>query len=362
MKILYFTNKMNDLYSNEKNDHDSHEEKKKIFLKLKLCGIKNYGTNCYLNSGLQIISKCEKFIHWLLKNNFPQELIFCNLLKNTCNMILNSHFYHPKDFMDYFCSKNLDFIKNAQNCSQSFIRAVLSNINKEILDYNKNYHNKILEVFNDIDQYQPNEKEKSAYKIFKNQFFPKSYPYSLFSGIIRTESKGSCDQCKEKISKFSFSNFIDYHIYLDTIQIDTSFKKVLHENLGEPIQVSSYCPNCHNRIILEDTSIIIKCPDILIFTLERYFGPINTTPIDADEEIDLKNYIDKSMLFNKDTRYELFAINVRFGQSSRYGHQICQIKKDLNWYKLDDDKIPEITPLNEYNKNSYGLFYKKKSY
>lgn len=350
--------------------HHESNGNNKNFEKLKLCGIKNYGTNCYLNSGLQIITRCEKFTNWLFTNDFPDKLKFCNILKDACNKILKESSYDPKDFIDYFCSHNIDFTKNAQNCSQSFIRAVLSDINKEIMNYAhvdkkmKEYkNNKIFEIVDNIDNYKPDGKEESsAYKIFKNKYFPKSYPYSIFSGIIKTESQGLCTnpQCNEKIKKFSFMNFIDQHIYLDSINKGASFKKILHENMGESIQVTSYCPKCHSKMIFEDKLKIIKCPDILIFTLERYFKPTNTEAIDADEVIDLKNYIDESIVISGETRYELFAINVRFGQSSRYGHQICQIKRDSTWYKIDDDRRAEISSLKEYNQNSYGLFYKKK--
>jgi ubiquitin C-terminal hydrolase len=60
----------------------------------------------------------------------------------------------------------------------------------------------------------------------------------------------------------------------------------------------------------------------------------------------------------KNNRYELFAINIRFGQSTNFGHQICQIKNDNNWYTLNDNNYPTKSSINQYNKNSYGLYYK----
>ena len=44
------------------NNSYTYYEREKIFKENRLCGIKNYDTNSYLNSGLQIISRCEKLV------------------------------------------------------------------------------------------------------------------------------------------------------------------------------------------------------------------------------------------------------------------------------------------------------------
>ena len=154
-------------------------------------------------------------------------------------------------------------------------------------------------------------------------------------------------------------DFFDQHIYLDTItEQSTDFESVLRENLGYPINVRSFCPYCKNKIRFEDISKIIKLPEILVFTIERYIGETNRIPIKPNERIDVKDYVEKSMNI-KNTLYELFAINIRFGQSANFGHQICQIKKENNWFTLNDMSYPSISHVNEYNSNSYGLYYRK---
>jgi ubiquitin C-terminal hydrolase len=60
-------------------------------------------------------------------------------------------------------------------------------------------------------------------------------------------------------------------MYLDTINdSSTDFKNVLKENLEYPINVRSTCPHCKNKILFEDIYKIIKLPEILVFTIERY--------------------------------------------------------------------------------------------
>ena len=50
--------------------------------------------------------------------------------------LLNYSIYDTKKFIKYFCELNSDFIKGTQNCSQTFIRTLIGNINKECIDNN----------------------------------------------------------------------------------------------------------------------------------------------------------------------------------------------------------------------------------
>ena len=336
-------NEINNIINNEKKQNS-------------LCRIYNYGFNCYMNSGLQIISRCDKLIEWLKISNFPkEECPFFNIIKFTLNEILNSNVFDPKNFIKYFASLNKDFPPNTQNCSQLFIKTVLSNINDEIINYLTKHKIDNNLIYNN---YEPNINENDSYKNFltSNRVFPQSLPYSYFSGIIKTESTGICNVCGE-VKKYSFMDFFDQHMYLDTINdSQTDFKNVLKENLGYPIKVKSSCPICKNKLDFKDISKIIKLPEILVFTIERYIGETNRIPIIPNEIIELREYVENNI---KDTTYELFAINIRFGYSNQFGHQICQIKKENNWYILNDMNTPVKGNINEYNRNTYGLFYKK---
>ena len=59
------------------------------------------------------------------------------------------------------------------------------------------------------------------------------------------------------------------------------------------------------------------------------------------------------------TKYELFAINFKFGQKDNYTHQICQIKINEKWYEIDDAYSGK--KKSDYYENICGLFYKKKN-
>lgn len=111
----------------------NYNENTNLFQEYGLYGIKNYGTNCYLNSGLQIIARCDSFIDWLKKSDYPNENCpFLNLIKKTLNILINNYYFNPKDFIEYFANKNSEFPTNKQNCSQLFIRTVLQILMKKL--------------------------------------------------------------------------------------------------------------------------------------------------------------------------------------------------------------------------------------
>jgi len=147
-------------------------------------------------------------------------------------------------------------------------------------------------------------------------------------------------------------------MYLNEIQVDCNFSDVLKANIGNGNTLTMDCPKCNKEIIIKDETKYIKLPDILIFTLERYQGPTNKVLITPDEFLDIKNYTDKSIKTDSFI-YELFAINIRFGSTANYGHEICQVKRNDKWYEINDTRGYQISNISYFD-CSYGLFYKKK--
>ncbi len=317
----------------------------------KPCGIINYGNNCYLNSGLQILATCEKFVKELDKyKGSKSELI--SLLNDALNKILKDEIFDPRNFAIYFCNLNNQYIE-AQNCSQTFIRTILKNINDELLKLGDIHLIKEYNLFKT-----ENEMEKQKYLQFieSNKYFPECMALQLFSGISKSHSYGKCENCNKNIFDYSFSYFIDQNIYLDNIQKSCNFSKVLFDNIGNVNDLTMNCPGCRKEIVVKEKTKIIKLPEILIFTLERYKERINNVWIEPDKTIDMNIYLDNSVSLTN-TNYELFAINIRFGKTNDFGHEICQVKRNGEWYEINDIKAYKKT--NDYNDNSYGLFYKR---
>ncbi len=315
-----------------------------------ICGIINYGANCYLNSGLQIIASCEELISELNKIHNSKNII--PHVKNAILSLLTQKEYNPKKFIEYFCYINSGFNIGSAGCSQNFIRTLIRNINSDCL-----FHK--CENITINSQYFPPEKELPKYNRFllTNRIYPESKIQSIFSCIIKSHSNGKCSYCYQDIDDFSFSYSLDLNMYLDEIHDICEFSKVLDLNLGRAIKLTMDCPKCGRETCIDEVSKIIKLPEIIIFTLERYQGNPKRIEIIPDPVLYMDRYIDKNLKENE-TNYELFAINIRFGKTLDYGHEICQVKRGGIWYEINDRNFQRIK-YTSHNDYSYGLFYRK---
>ena len=316
----------------------------------KPCGIINYGNNCYLNSGLQILSSCNKLVEELNRYKDLKDGLI-GLIIDAFYKIFRDDIYDPFEFSNYFCKLNKEAF-NSQYCSQNFIRKLLKNINDELLKY------KDIHYITEFIQYKSSDNfEIQSYNKFlqANKFFPQSNALNLFTIITKSHSQGKCKFCNNFIEDFSYSYFIDQNIYLDNIQEKSKFSEILYKNIKSN-NLTMNCKYCNKEITINEEIRYIKLPEILIFTLERYQEKINNVEIIPDKIIEMGKYIDKSVYISN-TKYSLFAINIRYGSTRDFGHEICQIERNSEWYEINDTK--SYIRQNEHNKNIHGLFYKR---
>ena len=125
-------------------------------------------------------------------------------------------------------------------------------------------------------------------------------------------------------------------MYLDEFHYKFKFSDVLKANIGNENTLAMDYPKCNEEIGVTD---YIKKPNILILRLERYQGPINKVSIKPDESLDV--------------------VNIRFGSTANFVHEICQVKRKGKWYEINDTCGYEIKNISNFD-CSYGLFYKKK--
>ena len=116
----------------------------------------------------------------------------------------------------------------------------------------------------------------------------------------------------------------------------------------------------NNRIIKK----ICKLPKILIFTISRAIlnQKLNESKLLYPENLNVKDYIEyiKNERFKKwdNTNYQLFAINLKVGNSQYSGHCCCYIIINNHWYLFNDKVVLQQKP-NFTSENVVGLFYKK---
>ena len=88
--------------------------------------------------------------------------------------------------------------------------------------------------------------------------------------------------------------------------------------------------------------------------------PLYDNIINFEETLDVKEFIDKNIILDKSTKYELYAINECNGNSPNSGHCYSYIKIKGNWYKFNDNIVTKIKSFNLYSQYVVGLFYIKK--
>ena len=340
-------------YQTEKYGFSRYNDDESEYSNPKICGIINLGNNCYLNSGLQIMASCIELVNELKEINISNRII--PYMKEAMLSLLSKKIYNPEKFINYFCSKNSDFIRGSQCCSQNFIRTLIRNMNSDCLSQNCG------EIYKN-DCYNPSNNEYLEYTKFlkSNKIYPESRIQNIFSGITKSFSHGKCKYCNNTIDNYSFSYFIDLNLYLDDIdEYNCSFADVLDSNIGNYNNLTMDCSGCGKEIHLKEITKFIKLPQVIIFTLERYQGETNNVDIRPNENINFNKYIDQNLKINC-TDYELFAINIRYGKSANFGHEICQVKRNGNWYEINDKNSKKISGPS-HNDCSYGLFYRKKN-
>ena len=85
--------------------------------------------------------------------------------------------------------------------------------------------------------------------IKQNNLYKESKIQSLFSGITKSYSSGTCKFCYKNIENISFNFFIDINIYLDTINAIINFSDVLKSNFGDFSDLSIECKFGKEKVI-----------------------------------------------------------------------------------------------------------------
>lgn len=84
-----------------------------------------------------------------------------------------------------------------------------------------------------------------------------------------------------------------------------------------------------------DKNKIADLPEILINSFHRGIigNRVIKTNVSFNKELDMEQFIDKSLNNSKSLKYVLYDIYGRFGQSKNQGHYICLIKvNNVKWY------------------------------
>lgn len=314
---------------------------------MKILAFKNEGTDCYINSVLQVLYTQIEFITYLhyYRNN-----------------IIN---YENDEDLSYKQIIGIKLIKS--------LTIVLSKLyNSDKIDFNMEPKivNVYMEEFRQIvlnsfgDKFTSYTGQKDAHEFMKKLLdflnagllvlFDESIIDKLFSGKL-----DNFTQCLECGNKSKIEECIDL-----TIPINLAEKTDIQTYINNYFDVEEldennkwFCDKCQQKQMAIKYSFINKYPELLMLSLSRFefdiFGSKIRKDVIVNETIELF-----------DQKYTLSSLIIHSGNNLEFGHYTALVKYPNNkWYLCDDTTISVEKQLliknNHTNKDVYLLFYRK---
>lgn len=322
-------------------------------------GLKNFRTNCYMNSLIQCLFYVKKFRTYFIINNFD--------IYNSMNNAIKDVMVGLNSTKNYYYSPSI--LKNKLNENENFLDGYPADVT-DLLDF----------IFTSIIEEQTkSENESLIYDESRNddkkETFENIYREVNFDIIINKLFLGFYEKemkCKNGHSYFCFQYEYKIEFPLESILKHNKNKKNidLYDCFKhyERIQynVGDFCDKCGEEYNLIER--IYRLPEILIIILDRGENKKIKNKIIFPQYLNLKNYIDeKDYKFN--SKYKLIGVSTHLGSNGKTGHYISYCcGDDHNYYCFNDDYVYSITSSEDNYKlnveklhegSPYVLFYQR---
>ena len=322
---------------------------------LGLCGFKNFGNTCWLNSSIQCLLKSIP-----MKQNIYKDINHNSLLTKEWVRLVNGVYEEnciitPLSFFKaiIICSKKHGYMFNfnRQNDVQEFLVFFIDTMHEELKrKVNITISGKIV---NDLD--------KMAYEAMKEwkNYFKNNYSsiIDIFYGQLVSRIK----VIDEDIDSYTYSPICTFSLPIkleDNINIYDCFDLFTQSQILDGENKWKYDKD-GKYYDIEKSLMIWKFPNILIIHLKRFTNNGNKIvklidfPID---NLDLTKYCvgyDK-----KKSIFSLVGVCNHIGTLNS-GHYYSYCKQNDEWYNFDDTSVSKINKNDIITNNAYCLFYKK---
>lgn len=336
------------------------EVTREFYINRGLCGIRNLGNTCFMNTIIQSLAFCRDLSTYFLDNSYLEDV---NSNKDETpivglwNLVCRQLFYanavvEPNEFhrfIQYIARKKgySDFTGYRQNDSQEFLQFLLENIHNA-LSYEMDIEvcsNKRPDTLTEVQLLQY-ESLKAWKGYFEREYSPivDMFYGQLFSRVTTEDGIYKSD---------SFEPYSSLPLELYGTSLYECF-----EHFVTPEKIDYQVNKDDNREYKRTMRISI-CPRYLIIILKRFDnrGRKLNTLIDIPMNIDIRPYCIET---TQKTTYELVAIGNHNGGLNG-GHYYAYGKnEDGCWYCFNDAVVTRLLPENVITSGAYVLFFSKR--
>lgn len=384
-------NKNKDLFTIFTDWINNNEEKP--YINKELLGFQNIGHSCYMNSFLQILFHTPHFLETLKESNKDKN----DILSDSLIQLSENHekVYLLRKIKKLMAEVDKSYEMKEQNDSQEFginlINKIISNLKGDFkFNDDDNYNTEEINIkFSKEHKLQKFKEYKNKYciketlldkmfqfheilfKIDSNKPLFENYKQIDFNSFLNIDLSFPFNSQKKK---YNLSELLEYKypknplqdIIPEYISLFNLFNWLWEKFINKIKAILNICDEENEVNIQNDLyfSNLVELPNILIITINRALlgKSFNKNKLIFEENLDLRNYLEKDFLDSVDTKYKLYGVNICYKSFFESGHYYSFVKKEDDWYKFDDDK-PVIMEDPEFeSKYVVGLYYVKEKY